>query len=132
MWPSLNLGASLAAGAGGVASWSVRALYRLVLGDAGSPSVAALAAAWGAPGRPGGGPPRPAVGFALAYAPRTSLTLRLDLGYSFPTPGAATRWAFLGGAPCFGAEAAWLVSDGLEVTLGLTGAGEVLGLRAQF
>jgi hypothetical protein len=71
------------------------------------------------------------VGFALAYALRPSLTLRLDLGYSFSAPGAPTRWAFLGGAPCFGAEASWLAIDGLELTVGLTGAGEVLGLRAK-
>jgi hypothetical protein len=126
-----SLGVSFAGRPGTMGPWSVRGLYRLVRGDATTPSVAALGAAWG-PGAAGPGPwARPALGFALAYVPWPRLTLRLDLGYSFPTPGTTERWTFVGGAPCFGAEVGWQATDRLEVTAGLTGAGELLGVRAR-
>jgi hypothetical protein len=126
-----SLGVGLAGRPGLMGPWSVRGLYRLVRGDATTPSVAALGAAWG-PGVVGPGPlARPALGFALAYVPWPRVTLRLDLGYSFPAPGATERWTFVGGAPCFGVEVGWQVTDRLEVTAGLTGAGELLGVRAR-
>ncbi|MEB3330419.1 MAG: hypothetical protein VKQ33_14435 [Candidatus Sericytochromatia bacterium] len=127
-----SLGAGLAGRPGGLGPWSLRALYRLVRGDATTPAVAALAAAWG-PGTNAPGPwALPAVGFSMAYTPWPRLTVRLNLGYSVPPPGLTERWTFLGGAPCLGTEVGWRVSEGLEVTAGLTGAGELLGLRARF
>ena len=141
-WPvidQLAVGAAVASTFTGGATFDLRGVYRFVEGSREGPAIAGIVGLWGAAGGVGpdprftmGVPLAPAIGFGLAYSPLDKLAIRLNLAYSpFFAYGTETL-GFIGGPPSTGIEAAYALSPGFEVTAGLNGNGDILGLAYHF
>ena len=141
-WPVMDhlaMSGALASSFVGGVTFDVRGIYRFVEGGREGPSIAGIVGLWGATGGLGpdprftlGAPVAPAIGFGLAYSPLDRLALRLNLAYSpFFTYGSETL-GFIGGPPSTGIEAAYELFPGFEVTAGLNGNGDLLGVSYVF
>jgi hypothetical protein len=141
-WPvtdGVAVGGALASTFTGGATFDLRGVYRFVEGSREGPSIAGIVGLWGATGGLGpdprftlGVPIAPSIGFGLAYSPLDKLALRLNLAYSpFFAYGTETL-GFIGGPPSTGIEAAYALGPGLEVTAGLNGNGDILGVSYLF
>lgn len=133
--PGLGVGLSGGATSAGRFSGEVHALYRLVEAGAMTPAIAVMGSLWGqsdASAFTSGLPFGPAVGFALSYPFLARWRVGLNLLYSPTFRYGSERWVFAGGPPGAGVTVGYALAPGLEATLGLTGYGELLGLRGSF
>lgn len=139
VWDQLAVSGAAASTFSGGATFDLRGIYRFVEGSREGPAIAGIVGLWGAAGGVGpdprftaGVPLAPSIGFGLAYSPMDKLALRLNLAYSpFFAYGTETL-GFIGGPPSTGIEAAYELSPGFEVTAGLNGNGDILGLSYLF
>lgn len=141
-WPAMEqlaVGAAVASTFTGGATYDLRGVYRFVDGSREGPAIAGILGLWGAVGGLGpdprfsaAAPLAPSIGFGLAYSPLDKLSIRLNLAYSPFFNYGTEVLGFIGGPPSSGIEAAYALSPGFEVTAGLNGNGDLLGLSYAF
>lgn len=131
----LSVGLSAGGTSAGYVAYEARALYRLVEATGMSPAVSVLAGVWGQPGAArftSGLPFAPELGFALSYRFLERWRAGLNLVYSPFFRYGLERWIFAEGPPGAGLAVGYALTPGLEVTVGLSGYGELVGLRGRF